>query len=267
MNKIFAFQGGDIRYSDCGSGNCIVLLHGFTESLDIWENLTAILCKDFRVIAIDLPGHGESSVYGDIHTMSFMAQTVKTLVDFLNISDLLLIGHSMGGYVCLEFAKQYPAMLSGLGLFHSHAMPDSDTEKKNRDRVIELVKSHKFEFLNQFIPSLFAPENQIGLQKEIEKLKTDAEVNMSEIAILAALEGMKSRNGHISTLAEMEVPVFYIIGKKDSRINVSSVIAQTLLPPDCWVQVLDCGHMGYLEAPQQTVSFVRSFAKYIFEVK
>ncbi len=73
------YKGGSIQYTVSGKGNALVLLHGFLETLDIWESYTKTLAKRFKVISIDLPGHGGTSCYGYCHSMEFMAETV--LVD------------------------------------------------------------------------------------------------------------------------------------------------------------------------------------------
>ena len=86
----------------------IVLLHGFTESLDIWDDFSAELSVDFKVICIDLPGHGNSGCIGDAHTMELMADVVKTIIDKEKVNECVIIGHSMGGYVALAFAEKYP---------------------------------------------------------------------------------------------------------------------------------------------------------------
>ena len=132
---IFSFRGGEINYSDSGKGNTIVLLHGYLESSEVWNGFETRLAEFFRVVSIDLPGHGLSSVYGEVHTMEFMATAVKEIVDSLNIKKVFLTGHSLGGYVALAFLELYPDNLSGYCLFHSQpfADPPAVIEKRRRE--------------------------------------------------------------------------------------------------------------------------------------
>ena len=74
MKYYIVYDGGKIYYSDRGRGACILLLHGYLESSDIWDSFAARLAQNFRVIAVDLPGHGESSVLGACQTMELMAE-------------------------------------------------------------------------------------------------------------------------------------------------------------------------------------------------
>lgn len=264
MDKFLKFQKKNIRYRDNGSGQCVVLLHGFTESLEIWNNFAKKLSNKYRIITIDLPGHGKTDCFNNIHTMSFMADIVNIVIKHLKIKKILLIGHSMGGYVSLEFAQKYPKKLAGLGLFHSHAFDDDDNAKLNRDRVINVIKSDKFNFLNHFIPDLFKQENRIIYKNQIKKLMEMSAKYMTNSGLIAALEGMKIRNCHISTINNLENPVFYIIGQHDSRIEPKKVIEQAMLSKDCWLQVINTGHMGYIEASKQTFNFIYSFCNYTF---
>ena len=69
----FSYKGRKIHYSDSGKGKAIVLLHGYLESSEVWNGFAEKLGSEFRVILIDLPGCGLSDVYGEVHSMEFMA--------------------------------------------------------------------------------------------------------------------------------------------------------------------------------------------------
>src|SRR4051812_6939833 len=107
MIKHSIFRETKVRYSDKGKGRVIVLLHGFLESLEIFDELSAKLSKSFRVISIDLPGHGQTPVLGYIHSMELMAQCVKSVLDSLHLKKYVVVGHSMGGYAALAFAELF----------------------------------------------------------------------------------------------------------------------------------------------------------------
>ena len=96
MNYYIHYNGGKIYYSDTGEGEVVVLLHGYLETSDIWSGFAKKLTRKFRVISVDLPGHGLSKVYSENHTMVFMAEAVKVLLYNLNIKQIFLTGHSLG---------------------------------------------------------------------------------------------------------------------------------------------------------------------------
>ena len=256
-------NGRKISYNIAGSGKTIVLLHGFLESQKIWEPFAAQLCKSFKVITIDLPGHGDTEVFGETHSMEFMAAMVKSILDTQNIEKAILVGHSMGGYVSFAFAKQFPERVHGLVIFHSHAAADTEEAKMNRSRTIQVVEDNRIGFIKNFIPDLFAPENTESLKDQIELLKAQAE-QTPKAGIIAALKGMKERSDNTALLDEIKSPVLFIIGKKDKRISISQVMEQATAPAHCEVLLLDgVGHMGYLEAPRLTLTTIADFCRKI----
>lgn len=257
--KTITFKGKELHYEVSGKGNTLVLLHGFLESLSIWDDFAEQLSRQFRVIRIDLPGHGKTAVLDEIHTMELMAAAVKAVLDGNDVERCAMIGHSMGGYVTLEFARQYPEMLSGIGLFHSHAGADTQEAKENRLRTIEVIKLNRTGFIKQFIPDLFAESSLEKHHAEIEKLWKIAG-SMTSQGIIAALHGMKDRSGKLDLLLNTNIPVLFIAGKEDTRIPVQNILAQAILPKHCEVLVLgEVGHMGFIEAKQKTLHMVSSF--------
>jgi len=259
MNKTVIFSGKEIFFSENGSGFPVVFLHGFLESSAIWEDFSVELSASFRVICPDLPGFGKSPVISEVHTMELMARSVKIILDSLGVEKCIMVGHSMGGYTTLEFARLFPEMLNGFVLFHSQAMADSEEAKENRRRTINIVKLNRAGFIQHFIPDLFASANIEKFSTEIENLKRMAADTTGE-AIIAALEGMKERRSHLELLTSTHLPVLFIAGKHDSRIPVQNVMAQALLPSHSEVLILgNTGHMGYIEARDETLGMIRSF--------
>ena len=151
-----SFKGKNESFSRISDkGKPIVFLHGFTESQKIWKHFVKALSNEFRVITIDLPGHGKSECIGDVHTMELQADVVHTVLKKEGIRRCIMTGHSMGGYVTLAFARKYPGKLKGFCIFHSHCFADSPEDRENRDRTIEVVSNDKFGFLTNFIANLF----------------------------------------------------------------------------------------------------------------
>jgi pimeloyl-ACP methyl ester carboxylesterase len=258
------YRNKQISYQVYGNGKCLVLLHGLLESLEIWDDFAAELSSEFKVLAIDLPGHGKSEAIAEVHSMELMADRVKAVLEHLKIQECVMIGHSMGGYVTLEFASKYPEYLRGLGLFHSTVFADTTEAKQNRERTIEIVKSDRQGFIANFIPDLFAPVNRAKYHSQIERLKEIAS-NASKTSIIAALAGMKERRDHQRTVSIMDVPVMVIAGKEDQRIPINKIIEMIALPKHCDVLILSqVGHMGYIEAKDETLEKCRYFSRKCF---
>ncbi len=265
MKKTIQFEHKSLAYQISGSGPAIVLLHGFLESKAIWDNFTESLQNEFTVIAIDLPGHGESGLIAETHTMQMMAAAIKEVLNVEKIKKTIVVGHSMGGYVALQFALDNDELLQGLVLFHSHANSDTDEAKENRRRTINIVNQNKGGFIRQFIPDLFDQKHVEEYSEEIKKLQNLAE-QMSPEAIVAALSGMRDRPNQLQYLLLTEIPVLFIIGKQDSRMPYNQVLAQAVIPSHSEILLLeDVGHMGYMEAPGITLQALKHFAIRCFE--
>ncbi len=261
QTKYIISRGAKIRYTDIGKGRVIVLLHGFPFSLEIWfgNGYATTLSKKFRVIAIDLPGHGKSDCIGYVQKMERMADVVKDVMDQLNLRRYVLVGHSMGGYVALAFAEKYAENLRGLCMFHSSASADSAEKKLDRDRGIKLTKRNPIKYTNALVMNLFAVANQRYMKKEINWVRRMAAKTKKQ-GIVASLEGIKIRRNREIILKFAKYPVLFIGGARDIVIPIEVIQKQADLPKIGKLLALDrVGHMGFLEAKEITLKKLRTF--------
>jgi pimeloyl-ACP methyl ester carboxylesterase len=122
-----------------------------------------------------------------------------------------------------------------------------------------MIEADHGSFISGFIPDLFSEGNRGALSAEIEILKNRASA-ISKEALIESQKAMAERSGSIELLAETNLPVLFIIGKQDSRIDFNQVYAQTILPKRSFVLLLEnCGHMGYLEAPEDSLAAIEGF--------
>jgi pimeloyl-ACP methyl ester carboxylesterase len=261
------FKKIKICYSDTGKGRVIVLLHGFLGSHEVWSEFGKKLSKRFRVIAIDLLGHGETPSVGYYHSTELLAQSVKAVMDHIGVRRYVIAGHSMGGYAALAFAELFPENVSGLCLFNSTAYADSEEKKKERDKVIRLVKKEHKHYVAEVVISLFAPENITKLPQEVAKVKRIA-AGVSKQSIINSLEGMKERKSRDLILKFADYPVLFVVGKKDSVINYETMYAQMAMCKYPSVVMLEtAGHMGFYESPKETIKELSSFSERCFRKK
>ncbi len=261
MEKQLQSGSGTIFYTKKGQGSAVVFLHGFLEDHSIWNDFSDRLQNNFTCMSIDLPGFGKSDVFDEKHDMHFMAEKVNEILANEYIEKCILVGHSMGGYISLAFAKLFPEKLNGLVLFHSQAASDSLESRKNRDRTILVVQQNHTGFIHSFIPGLFAEGNISKFGKEIEALRKIAGKN-SDKGIVAALLGMRDRESHLGTIENLQIPVFFIIGKQDSKIPMETILPQLQLPLNCEALIMDnVGHMGFIEAREKTFLSLKHFLK------
>jgi pimeloyl-ACP methyl ester carboxylesterase len=258
----FHFRDKRISYTDSGKGSVIVLLHGYLESLNIWNGFAGRLAQNFRVISVDLPGCGQSDVYGDIHTMEFMATAVKELTDHLQINKIFLTGHSLGGYVTLAFLELFPEKLSGFCLFHSSPFPDTPEATAKRRREIAIVKSGKKNLMYpDNVTRMYATSNLELFSAALKRSKEIASEIPGE-GIIAVLNGMIARPSRLSLMESGKVPCLWILGSMDSYIPCEAIQQRVKLPANATVVVLDkSGHMGFIEEEEKSVRVIKEFIK------
>lgn len=239
---------------------CVVLLHGYLESMLVWEDFIPYLYKEVRVITLDLPGHGISVVTGEIHTMDFLADTIADALKALGIEKCTLVGHSMGGYVALAFCERHPEMLDGLVLFSSTPNPDTPEKAENRRREIALVKAGKKDMLARVAPAAgFAEQNRTRMRDYIEDLTEQVFITEDE-GIAALLNGMIARRDQNEMLRRSPVPQLFILGKKDNYIPpeaAEKIIAEHPQAKVVWLE--NSGHMGFLEEPEAAARAILGF--------
>ena len=254
------FKSSSINFTDKGNGKTIVLLHGYLETLEIWDGFADELSKTFRVISIDIPGHGKSGKVATIHNMDLMAEAVDVVLKNLNIDKAFIVGHSMGGYVALAYLANYAQKVSGICLFHSTPFADTDEKKANRDREIDIVKQGKQETLfNTNVPKGFANDNLIPMKIKVEWAKSIATQTPPE-GIISLLEGLKSRPDRQHLLKTTSTPILYILGKKDNYIpfDVMYAVAQRSSHGET-LALENSGHMGFIEEPGICLEALKSF--------
>ncbi len=261
MNRSIHFEGITVKYSDEGKGRPVVLLHGYLLTGEAWRPLTDILSETFRVIAVDIPGHGGSGVAGDTHTMEFIAEAVRAVLKDAGEEKVLLAGHSMGGYAALAFAEKYPGMLAGYVLFHSHPYADTPEGILKRKREIEVVMKGKKNIMYPAnISMMFAERNLKNMTVALTKLKKLASRNPAE-GIVAILNGMIVRPQRTAVIEKGEVPLLWILGRGDRYFSPETAMRDIKTPANAQVVILEnSGHLGFIEETERSAEVISNFA-------
>lgn len=225
----------------------------------MWDFYIDTLAKKYKVITIDLLGHGQTECMGYVHTMEDMADSVHAVLQELRIRKTVFVGHSMGGYVALAFAELYPDNVKGIVLLNSTSRADSEERKLNRDRAIKAVKQSYTSFIGMSIANLFSEENREKLTDEIESVKQQA-LKTPLQGIIAALEGMKIRKDREVLLHFAPYPILLILGKKDPVLNYEDNLEQIEGTATQLVSFPD-GHMSHIENKNELGKVLLDFFK------
>jgi len=259
MLKTLPYKNIDVAFHDSGKGTAVVLLHGFLENTHMWSDLIPAVEKKYRIIAIDLLGHGQTPPLGYVQTMEDQADMVRAILHELRIRKAAFVGHSMGGYIALAFAEMYPEMVKGIALINSTSRADSEERKANRDRAIAAVKQNYGAFVSMSIANLFSEDNREKFAPEIESVKKEA-LKTPLQGIVASLEGMKIRKDREVLLHFGPYPVLLMLGRKDPVLPYDENASQATGTKATLLTLPD-GHMGPIENRQQVEKALLGFLK------
>lgn len=253
-------QDKQLCYYNSGKGRALVFLHGYCEDSSIWNELTEDLEIDFQVVRIDLPGFGRSE--SQEAGIDDMARAVQAVVEHLNLSNFIMLGHSMGGYVSLSYAQQFPDMLAGLAMLHSHPYADLEEKRAARFKEIEFVEEHGTAiYVKQLIPKLFAPNFSRHNLFLVDKLIHRA-ARYPKAGIVNALRAMAERPDRSEVLQNLTCPVLFINGSLDEVVPEEYRQAQLSLAETASViELPQVGHMGMFEAEQLFVRSIKTFIR------
>ena len=253
MTEKFIMAGDTpLHIADSERGErCVVLLHGYLESMLVWDEFVDLLKDKVRVVTLDLPGHGVSMVDRKVHTMEYLADCVANAMETLGIKRYSVVGHSMGGYVALAMVEKYAANIESVVLLSSTTSADSQEKCDRRRREIELIKAGKKNTLARLVPHAgFAPENVKRLSSYIEDIG-EMILLTEDDGVIAILAGMIERKSRGELLRDSGVPHMFIFGRHDYYIPIEVADEMIAADPNAEVVWLEhSGHMGFYEEPE-----------------
>jgi pimeloyl-ACP methyl ester carboxylesterase len=256
-----------IFYRTIGEGPVVVLLHGVPFDGSLWSNQFNAF-PDYKLIIPDLPGSGRSEIIDDM-SMEGMAECIKDIIVHETASlffkagephSIVVIGHSMGGYITLALAEKYSALLNGFGLFHSTSYADSEERKEGRKKTIDLIKQKGVnEFVKTSIPNLFSPVTKEKFPQLIEEQISNADKFTAD-ALIAYQVAMRQRKDRREVLKNAKIPVLFVLGKYDTAVPLKDGLEQCSLADLNDVHILEnAGHVGMLEALIETNTILLNY--------
>jgi pimeloyl-ACP methyl ester carboxylesterase len=266
MDKRIAFNGAQGYYKTEGKGKVVMLVHGFIEDGSMWDGMLAGLKKNYKVIVPDLPGFGKSVLTNDELSMEYYAEYLYAILKAEKVGKLILLGHSMGGYVALNFAEKYGPMLAGFGLVNSHCFEDTQQKKENRLKGIEFIKRNGTElFVRELYNSIFNEGFKKQHRKLIDALIENAQKYAPE-AVMKANAAMMNRKDKSEVLKNAQVPVLFINGENDEAAPVAYTLKQASYPAIADFNLFEqCKHMSVFERKAETLKIIAAFCKRTFK--
>ncbi len=257
-------NGIKARYIDEGEGDqTLVFVHGLAGSVDYWEKNIPYFSKKVRVIALDLVGCGKTDKPKLKYKNEMFINFLKNFLDLLNIKKCILVGHSMGGGICLQIAVDFPGyveqliLVSSAGFYKKLPLPYRLASLPFLSKF--LLKARSPDIMAAMIRYFAYEKNAISddfVDRASDYWHSDGAIN--------AMRGTVSQNVNFRGIKkslikkikqkalQLKVPVTVIWGKDDNLLSLKGAEMAKQLMPHAKVYLLDhCGHMPQLEHPEE----------------
>ena len=250
--QTITLNGFRLAYTRRGTGTPLLLIHGYPLDHTIWDEILPLLEKDFDIILPDLRGFGKSTTIKSQYTIDDLASDFVGLLDHLGIQKAVLAGHSMGGYVALALACQYPDRVSGLALISSQAAADSTDRKEGRYKTAADVDQQGVGIVADAMTS------KLSVNARVQDFVHGVIENQHKDAIIGALKAMAEREDFTECLSSIKFPVVLIHGDSDALIPIDRAREiKIILPTAQLVELPGIGHMPMMEAQEKMVEALK----------
>jgi len=257
--QVFGDDGAriDVRV-DGSDGSAVVMIHGFPLTREIWNAQAEALARTHRVVRPDLRGMGASSVPDGPYLMETLASDVAATLDALAVERAALVGHSVGGYVALAFARMYTERVTHLALVCSRLAADTQEIAENRRKSADSIEREGTR-PREMIARLLAPET-LSEREEIAQRAVEISSRIESRGAAAMLRGMAMRVPSDDIAPDLDVPVLVLAGARDAIIPMEEARAVARAFPKGRLVICErSGHLPMLEEPARVTEALSEF--------
>jgi pimeloyl-ACP methyl ester carboxylesterase len=206
-SRFTTLDGARIHYVNYGKGGeALVLIHGWTCNIDNWADQIPAFAKRNRVIAIDLPGHGQSDKPQITYSMDLFARAVEAVMRDAKVKRAVLVGHSMGTPIARQFYRKYPEQTLAIVIVDGPLRPFGD--QTMMDKFVAGFRTPNYrETVSRMFDGMFGPSLSSGARERIKASVT----NTPQQVIVSAMEGMADPS--IWGNDKVNVPVLAIMAR------------------------------------------------------
>ncbi len=252
MSNVARVRGIELAYTDEGEGPVVLMLHGFPFDRSMWRGQVEKLSEDFRVIAPDLRGHGETPPTREPSTMEELAEDLAALLDELNVPRAVVCGLSMGGYVALAFYRAHPSRVRALAL--ADTRPNADTEDARRTReetARRALAEGMAPIADAMLPKLLSANTRENSPEVVERVRKMM-LGVKPEGAAAALRGMAVRRDQTDLLSKIDAPTLVVVGSEDAVTPPSDAEAMhSRIEGSRLVVIEGAGHVSNVERPDE----------------
>jgi 3-oxoadipate enol-lactonase len=256
-----------VCYNDEGKAGdpVIIFIHGFPFNKSMWDKQTEALKENYRVIAYDVRGHGNSDAGAENFSIELFANDLLNLMDALKIDKAILCGLSMGGYIALNAVENYPDRFDALILSDTTCTADTPEAKEKRMKTIENIKKDGVEkFAKESIKNLFASESFLTKKLEIAAVR-EMIVNTTEKSLCKTLRAFYERKNTCSKLHDINVPVLILVGIEDKITPPAAAQFMNEKIKESSLSIVEhAGHLSNIENPSEFNNQLEEFVSTIY---
>lgn len=252
----------EIFYDVWGDGPAVVLLHAFPLNHKLWQPVGERLATRYRVVLVDLRGHGRSGVGNGPATMQKHAADVARVCDDAGIGQAVFGGVSIGGYVLFEFWRSFRERVRALVLSDTRSPADNEQTRTGRLQAADEVEKHgPDQFLEGLLPKLVGESTRASRPDLVDAVRAMMS-EMTVAGIAAALRGMAARPDSTPTLPTISVPVLLLFGDEDvltSPAEGEQMLHEMAIAQARFQVAPRAGHLAVFEQPVAAHDVLRKF--------
>jgi 3-oxoadipate enol-lactonase len=254
----------NISYFDEGTepGVPVIFIHGFPFNKVMWEDQLDLLKDNYRVLAYDVRGHGDSNPGIQQFSIQQFVTDLFLLMDALYIKKAVVCGLSMGGYIALKAVQQDPDRIAGLVLCDTQCMADTEEGKRKRSDTMQAVQTNGLkQYAEDSVEKLFS-KTSLANKKQVVAGIEGTILHTPVETIVHTLMALAGRQETCSSLHLIKVPVLIMVGAEDQVTPVASAQKMHALIQHSELQILEkAGHVSNLEAPEIFNAHLETFLR------
>lgn len=239
-----------LHFIDEGQGEPIVLVHGFPLSTEMWRPQRAVLAGRYRVLSVDLRGHGGSDPPTGAMTIETYADDIVALLDSLGIGQATIAGLSMGGYVTMALLRRHPERVRAVILLDTKMTPDTEAGKQGRNDMIQRAENEGAAAIaDAMLPKMLTEATRQN-DPELVEFARNLMASTTVPGIVGALQALRDRPDSTPALQAATVPALIVVGSDDTLTPPSDAAAMQAVMQQAQLQVIPgAAHLSTLEQP------------------
>lgn len=245
-----AVRDANFFYTDQGSGEPVLFIHGLTWDHTLWDHQVAAVSGEYRCIAVDLIGHGQTPDVDHEYSFFDIADYMAGLLDALNIDAAHIVGLSMGGMTAMPMALEHPAKVRSLALLDTDAQAEDPAKAAGYHQLGDAIITSGWPAVAEPVANILFGAPFMGDPEKRAMALAKLNGNPTESIGGRALRTVTNRTNLLPRLGAVAVPTTVIVGELDiaTTPDKSEAIA-TAIPGAELVRVPNAGHHSPLENP------------------